>query len=131
MDRRQEFLEQFLGALGAHEIRNLQVTPTSISGTVVYDPADPEEQQDFRWSARPEDAPSSATVRLASLIRAEDLLNIDKLRVSRQDLLERFNAGQDSDCSPEQFSAVLEELLQIEVPMLDNGSESDCYFIHE
>ena len=69
MDRRQEFLAQFLGALGAHEIRHLQVTPESISGTVVYDPNDPEEQQDFRWSIRPTDAPSSAVIRLAGLIR--------------------------------------------------------------
>ena len=131
MDRRQKFLEQFLGALGAREIRNLQVAPTSISGTVVYDPTDTEEQQDFSWSVRPDNAPSLATIRLASLIRAGGLLSIDKLRVSRQDLLERFNAGQDPGYSPEQFTAVLEELLQIEVPMLDNGSESDCYFIHE
>ena len=131
MDSRQEFLEQFLGALGAREIRNVQATSTSISGTVVYDPADPEEQQEFRWSVGPNDSPSSAVIRLAALIRAGDLLSIDKFRVSRQDLLERFNADQDPGCSPEQFSAVLEELLQIEVPMLDNGSESDCYFIHE
>ena len=131
MDRRQEFLLEFLGALGAREIRHLQVTPLSVSGTVVYDPSEPEEQQDFRWSVDPNDAPSFAATRLAGLIRAEDLLSIDKLRVSRQDLLERFNASQDPGYSPDQFTAVLEELLQIEVPMLDDGVESDCFFIHE
>jgi hypothetical protein len=131
MDRRQEFLAEFLGALGAREIRHLQVTPSSISGTVVYDPGDPNEQQDFRWSVGPANAPSLAVIRLAGLIRSHDLLSIDKLRVSRQDLLGRFNAGQDPGYSPEQFTAVLEELLQIEVPMLDDGVESDCYFIHE
>ena len=131
MDRRQEFLAEFLGALGAREIRHLQVTPSSISGTVVYDPSDPDEQQDFRWSVGPNNAPSPAVIRLAGLIRSGGLLSIDKLRVSRQDLLGRFNAGQDPGYSPEQFTAVLEELLQIEVPMLDDGVESDCYFIHE
>ena len=131
MDRRQEFLTEFLGALGAHEIRYLQATPTSISGTVVYDPNDPDEQQDFCWTVGPGHAPSAAVIRLAGLIRTESLLSIDKLRVSRQDLLGRFNAGQDTSYSSQQFTAVLEELLQIEVPMLDDGIESDCYFIHE
>jgi len=131
MDRRREFLVEFLGALGAHEIQHLQVTPTSISGTVVYDPSDPDERQDFWWSVGPKDAPPPAVVRLASIIRADGLLSIDKLRVSRQDLLARFNAGQEPGYTTEQFSAVLEELLQIEVPMLDDGVESDCYFIHE
>lgn len=40
MDRRQEFLAEFLAALGAHEIRHLALTPDSVSGTVVYDPSD-------------------------------------------------------------------------------------------
>ena len=131
MDRRQEFLAEFLGALGAREIQNLQVTPTFISGTVVYDLNNPDEQQDFRWSVSPDGAPSSAVIRLVGLIHNYGLLSIDKLRVSRQDLLARFNTGQNSPCPPEQFSAVLEELLQIQVPMLDGGVESDYYFIHE
>jgi hypothetical protein len=131
MDRRQEFLAEFLGALGAREVRHLQVTPSSISGTVVYDPGDPNEQQAFRWSVGQDNAPSPAAIRLAGLIRSGGLLSIDKLRVSRQDLLGLFNAGQDPGYSTEQFTAVLEELLQIEVPMLDDGVESDCYFIHE
>ena len=131
MDRRQEFLAEFLGALGAREIRHLQVTPTYISGTVVYDPSDPNEQQDFRWSVTPNDAPSSSVIRLAQIIRMDGLLSIDKLQISRQDLLSRFNTGQELACTSEQFSAVLDELLQISVPMLDDGVESDYYFIHE
>ena len=131
MDRRQEFLAQFLGALGAQEIRHLQVTPASISGTVVYDPSDTEEQQDFRWSIPPTAAPSPAVIRLAGLIRNAGLLDNDKLLLSRQDLLARFNAGQNPGYSPEQFTAVVEALLQIQVPMLDDGVESDYYFIHE
>ena len=131
MDRRQQFLDEFLAALGAREVRYLQVTPDFISGTVVYDPNAPDEQQDFRWSISTRDAPSLAVAQLAGLIRANDLLIIDRLRVSRQDLLARFNAARDTEYSPEQFSALLDELLQIEVPMLDGGVESDCYFIHE
>ncbi len=131
MDRRQEFLDQFLGALGAQEIRHLHATPDFIAGTVVYDPSDLAEQQDFRWSTQSADAPSPAVIRLVGLIRTDGLLHSDKLLLSRQDLLVRFNAGQDSVCSPEQFMGILEELLQVRVPMLDDGVESDYYFIHE
>ena len=131
MDRRQEFLADFLGALGAQEIRHLQVTPAAISGTVVYHPSDPEETQDFRWSIPPIAAPSPAVIRLIGLIRSSGLLHSDKLVVPRQDILARFNAGRDSGYSTEQFTVILEELLQIQVPMLDDGVESDHYFIHE
>ena len=131
MDSRQEFLTEFLGALGAREIRNLQVNPASISGTVVYDLSDPEQQQDFCWPIPPTAAPSPAAGRLVALIRKDGLLHSDKLLQSRQDLLARFNAGQDSSSSPEEFQVILEELLQIRIPMLDDGVESDYYFIHE
>ncbi|MBZ4187153.1 hypothetical protein K7B09_12560 [Thermomonas sp. RSS23] len=97
----------------------------------MYDPSDPNEQQDFRWSVTPNDAPSSSVIRLAQIIRMDGLLSIDKLQISRQDLLSRFNTGQELACTSEQFSAVLDELLQISVPMLDDGVESDYYFIHE
>ncbi|QSX79723.1 hypothetical protein [Agrilutibacter solisilvae] len=131
MDSRQEFLTEFLSALGAREIRNLCVTPASVSGTVVYDPSDPEEQQDFRWPVPENAAPSPAVVRLAGLIRRARLLHGDRLTPSRQELLARFNAGQDWVCPPDQFTAILEELLQVQVPMLDEGVESDYYFMHE
>jgi hypothetical protein len=63
MDKRQDFLTDFLGALGAQEIRFSQITPESISGTVIYDSADPDEQQDFRWL--PTLMPSATAQRLA------------------------------------------------------------------
>ena len=131
MDRRHEFLDQFLGALGAQEIRYLLTTPDFIAGTVVYDPSDPQEQQAFRWSIRPDDAPSPAVIRLVGLIRSDGLLRSDKLLVSRHELLARFNVHQSSACSLEQFTTTLEELLQVQVPMLDDDVETDYYFIHE
>lgn len=120
----------FLGALGAKEIQNLRVTPTVITGTVVYDFATPAENQDFRWSIN-SDAPSVAANRLIRLIRTHNLLDIDQLRVSRYDLLSLFNKEFDQKLSPEEFTPVVEELLQIKIPMLDDGMESDHYFIHE
>jgi len=131
MDTRSQFLAEFLGALGAKEIRHLNISPDAVTGTVVYDPTDPEEQQDFLWPLAESAAPSPAVVRLAALIRREGLLHSDKLQASRKELFTRFNVDQGSICSTGQFSAVLDELLQVRVPMVDDGVESDYYFIHE
>ena len=94
MDTRPHFLAEFLGALGAQEVRHLQVLPDYVSGTVVYDRSEMEEQQDFRWPVAANAAPSPAATRLVGLIRRDGLLRSDKLQVSRQELLARFNADQ-------------------------------------
>jgi len=131
MDRRQAFLAEFFGALGVLEVRYLQVADTFVSGTAVYDPSDPEEHQDFRWFTSSSDAPSPEATQLMGLIRDGGLLHSDKLLVSRQDLWARLNATQNLGYSPEQFAAIIDELLQVRVSMLDDGVESDYYFIHE
>jgi hypothetical protein len=131
MDTRPQFLAEFLGALGAQEIRHTHVPPDSVSGTVVYDSSEVEEQQDFRWSVASEAAPSLAATRLVALIHRAGFLRSGKLQVSRQELLAHFNADQRSIYSPHQFSVILDEVLQVKVTMLDRGVESDYYFIHE
>jgi hypothetical protein len=131
MDRRQQFLSEFLGALGASEILYEKITPDFIHGAVVYDQNDPDERQDFRWSLHEDDSPSLEIIRLTSLIRAGNLLSIDKLKVSREDLLARVNSSNEINYSSEQFSNLLDELLRIQVSMIDDGAESDWYFIHE
>jgi hypothetical protein len=131
MDTRSQFLAEFLGALGAKEIRHLKASPDFVSGTVVYDLADPEEQQDFCWSLDQSASPSPAATRLMAFIRREGLLHSDKLLVSRHDLLARFSAAQSSPASTEKLSLAFDEILKIRVPMLDDGVESDQYFIHE
>ena len=45
--KRKLFLEAFLGALGAKEILWTDFKPDKVYGTVIYDPDDEEERQDF------------------------------------------------------------------------------------
>jgi hypothetical protein len=58
MIKRKQFLTDFLGALGAKEILFSDIGPDTVTGTVVYDPSDPEERQDFRWHACEADVPA-------------------------------------------------------------------------
>jgi len=130
--RRVAFAEAFLRALGAAEVQFSAVTDSCVEGTAVYDASDPEERQGFRWHATEQDAPSDDALRLLKLIRDEKLLSIDKLRVSRDDLQQRFQDTCGKTVDSSELSALLQAIEGIEMPMLDNGKEEgDSFFIHE
>lgn len=129
--RRREFLQEFLGALGASEIRWQEEATDKISGTVIYEVDNPEEVQDFVWHKSEKDAPSLDVLNLAKLIRKYDLLSIDRLTVTRPELRRKYNSEYGLQLAEQEFRRVLESLEDIEVPMIDDGRETDAYFIHE
>ena len=129
--RRKQFLIEFLGALGANEIQWLKETDTSISGAVVYEINNPEEVQEFVWHIRESEAPSDEVRKLAQLLNEQELLSIDQIRVSRHELRNLFSKKLGYVVPENEFRAILEALESIEVPMVDEGKETDVYFIHE
>jgi len=129
--RRKEFLYEFLGALGAVEIHWLEESVDKISGTVIYEPNDPEEKQDFVWHKSEMEAPCRNVVNLAKLINKQGLLSIDQIQVTRAELQAKYNSAYDHKTTEEEFAHLLELLEAIEVPMVDEGRETDAYFIHE
>jgi hypothetical protein len=131
LDIRLRFLEQFLGALGAQRIEWSSIEPERVQGTVVYDEADPDERQDFHWAISEAEAPSDEVLSLASMIRTQGLLSIDKLIVDPGELRQRYSVYSGRIYSSEEFERVLEALESIEVPMLDDGAKGDAYFIHQ
>ena len=132
MDPRVRFLEQFLGALGARRIEWSSVNPDHVRGTVVYDEADADERQDFLWELAEAEAPPDEVLALATMIRAQGLLSIDKLMVSSEELRRRYSAWSGRVYRTAEFEQLLEALESIEVPMLDDGLKGgDAYFIHQ
>ncbi len=129
--QRKQFLMEFLGALGAKEIQWQNETNTSISGTVIYKIDDPEEAQEFIWHVQESDVPSENVRKLAELLNQKHLLSIDKITISRQELRNLYSKTQGRIVSENEFLAILETLESIEVPMVDEGKETDVYFIHE
>ncbi|MES9887139.1 MAG: hypothetical protein ABW140_10030 [Candidatus Sedimenticola sp. 6PFRAG1] len=129
--RRREFLKEFLGALGAEEIEWINETPEKISGKVIYEINDPEEIQEFIWRKHESDVPDQKVIALIKLIRKDNLLSIDQLRVTREELRRIFNAEYGLSSTEQEFSSVLEALEEVEVSMVDEGKETDAYFIHE
>jgi hypothetical protein len=129
--RRKQFLQEFLGALGAKDIHWNEETESSISGIVIYNFDDPEEIQEFIWHKHDSEAPTQEVLELATLLKAQRLLSIDKIMVSRQQLRQRFSTWLGRIVPEAEFLDILEALESVEVPMVDEGRETDIYFIHE
>ncbi|WP_444919630.1 hypothetical protein ACJJID_11590 [Microbulbifer sp. CnH-101-G] len=129
--RRKQFLTEFLGALGAKEIQWQKETDTSISGAVIYEIDDPEEVQEFIWHVQESEAPPENVRKLVELLNEKNLLSIDKISISRKELRSLYSKKQGRIVSEDEFISILEALVSIEVPMVDEGRETDVYFIHE
>ena len=128
---RKEFLTEYLGALGAVDILWHKELDNYISGTVVYDLNDPEETQDFCWHKSEQEVPDNIICNMASLLKSNNLLDSDKIKVSRETLHTQYNKAFNTSLSTKQFTSAIEALEHIEVPMVDEGKETDTYFIHE
>ena len=122
--RRQKFLKVFLGALGAKEIQWTDENENSISGTVIYDPTDPEERQDFIWYMTEKKVPSEQVIDLLAYITNEGLVDIDKLKVPVTEIVI-------PNIDNETKERLFDELFDVQVNMVDEGEETDYYFIHD
>ncbi len=60
----------------------------------------------------------------------QDLLDIDMIKLSRTEMHNSF-CKHNTNISFEEFDKALEELLNIEFIRLENGEESDAFFVHE
>ena len=129
--KRKSFLTEFLGALGAEKIDWEIENDNFISGTVIYEIDDPEETQNFCWHMSEEETPDSSLLKLAKLINENKLLNIDKITVSREKLNTLYNENNETNIGINEFSKILDALELIEIPMVDDGEETDIFFIHE
>ena len=129
--KRKEFLTEFLSALGAESIEWNEESENYISGRVIYDKNDPEEIQDFSWHTNEINVPNSQVLKLVTLIRKNKLLSIDKVTVTREELRLQYNKMYGLNLTESEFIIILEELEAIEIPMVDEGKETDIYFIHE
>ena len=130
MDRRVTYLHHFLGALGAVELVDIEVTEERVSGTVVYDQEDPEERQDFVWEIQESEAPNSLLCLATHTIFKKRLLKSDRLDQRSQAQLLNYLNSSETALTEEAFQALLKEHFAIGVRMVDDGIKSDVYFIH-
>ncbi len=129
--KREEFILKFLEALGAESVLIEEINRESIRGTVVYNSQDPDERQEFCWHRSVEESISSDLFVLVDLILKHRLLDIDKLKTPREELRLLCNQNKIPKLSQTEFDGLMNELIQINVHMIDDGEETDSYFIHE
>jgi hypothetical protein len=122
--KRQDFLKVFLGALGAKKIIWSNLDEKSISGKVLYELADPDEQQNFIWQMAENDVPNILVKDLIVFLVANKLIQGDRLRVKSKDLVLPF-------CDNNTKEKLFQTLYNVRVSMIDNGIEGDYFLLHE
>ena len=122
-DKRQDFLNAFLGALGANQIHWTLKTDNAIYGTAIYDPSDIDERQDFVWHMHEKDMPPDRIIDLLIHLKENELLDIDKLKKPITEI-------EIPNCDPQEKEKLFNELFKVTVSMIDDGQETDHYFIH-
>ncbi len=137
LSARRQFLDAFLGALGAAEIVESLERATEVRGTLrfaedaeVIDLSGDEggDLQDFVWRVREEEAPALLTYRLADVLHRYQLVEVDRLRVSPETLLSIVRRDFDEAVGEGEFAEALAALFAIAVAMVEEGVETGDVF---
>ena len=123
-NKRQKFLEIYFKTLGADQILWLYQDEACIAGTVVYDPTNPDERQDFIWYTPEDKTPDKAVEILLTHLKQYELLHLDKLKLPLADIV---IAGMTEHLKIHAFN----ELYKVKINLIEDGKESGYYQIHE
>jgi hypothetical protein len=121
--KRLNLLKSYLKLYGVEKIELTNVKSESISGIAIYDETDPEERQDFIWHKTENEVPSLELNTLIEKIVAEKLHRGDKIS-------EQIEEMEFSVFNNEIKEKILNELFDVKIRMVDNGEETDTYFVH-
>ena len=121
--KRLNFLKSYLKLFGVEKIELTNETVDSIGGIAIYDENDPEEKQEFIWHKSEKEIPSPELNILIEKIVAKKWHNGDKISEHIKDIeFEEFD-------NPIK-EKILTELFEVHIKMVDNGEETDSYFVH-
>ena len=121
--KRLIFLKSYLKLYEVEKIELINETVDSISGIAIYDENTPEERQEFIWHKSEKEVPSSELNILIEKIVKEKWHNGDKIT---KDIAEiEFVEFDNETKNRTEF-----ELFDVNVKMIDNGEETDSYFVH-
>ncbi|WP_396601674.1 hypothetical protein [Algibacter sp. R77976] len=121
--KRLNFLKSYLKLYGVEKIELTNETADSISGIAIYDENDPEEKQEFIWHKSEKEIPSPELNILIEKIVTEKWHNGDKIT---KDIDEIELAEFDNETK----KRLEYQLFDVEIKMVDDGEETDSYFVH-
>ena len=121
---RIEFLNSYFVLFKAR-VDDYVLANVGISGTVSW--VDEVDKQDFYWFFDPAEIVVPEAKLLCDYLSNNNLMNGDKVAVSENDLLTQLiNAGWNRDKAQE----CINYLCSVEVKMIDDGQQTDSFFIH-
>ena len=121
--KRLIFLKSFLKLYEVVKIELIEENENSISGIAVYDENDPEERQEFIWYMTENNVPPIELNILIEKIVSEKWHNGDKITkdIDKMKFIEFENVTK---------NRMEYELFEINVKMVDDGEETDSYWVH-
>lgn len=121
--KRLNFLKTYLKLFGVKEIELINETEYSIKGIAIYDEFIPEEKQEFIWYISENEVPSNEL----KLIIEEIIEN--KLHINDK-ITEKFDKFEFSSTKSKNLDELINQLYSIEIKMIDDGEETDSFFVH-
>lgn len=87
---------------------------------------DDDEKQEFCWHVNEHNIPSDELIQLIKVIRDNKFNRTDKIIVTADTIFEKSGWTDRT-----KFNSTYDKLFDIEVKMIDDGEETDSYFIHD
>jgi hypothetical protein len=120
----EEFLKSFFLLFGA-KLEQYRVEIMDIDGIVSFENG--KDTQQFRWRYPQDMTDLNEAKNLCNFLQQNTLLEGDKILISEPELANRLsNSGYNS----EEVERSISELLSIEIKMVDEGRETDSFFVH-
>ena len=122
--KRKNFLEHYFKIFGMEKFEWINETEESIRGIVVYDTSDLDERQEFIWNISENEIPSKKVNLLIDKLISEKFLIGDKLikPTAEIEFVEFDNSTKEK---------LFAELFDVGINMVDNGKETDMFYIHD
>ncbi len=132
LSARRQFLEAYLGAMGVAEITEYEETADEARGVARLAPdeerldfssAEDDDLERFRWPVTEAQAPAPLVYHLADIIHRYHLLEVDRLRVSRDMLYTIFLQDAGVTIAREELEKAWKGLTAIRVWLGEEGEE--------
>ena len=118
------FLDSFFSLFEA-KTEIIKIENNAVLGTVSWE--NEEDTQDFKWSKPFDDDTLIALTDLCVYLLKNELLVGDRIRIMEELLFERLkNVGWPIN----KVKKAIDALMSLEIKMLDEGKETDSFFIH-
>ncbi len=118
------FLVSFFKLFDA-TIKNINIDSETIEGTLLW--GNEEDTQEISWPIPHENIEFNDLIELIDYILTNKLMEGDKITISEKNLIQKLNlTGWDS----QKATKSINDLCNISIKMVNNGAETDSFFIH-